>query len=259
MNYTLITGASGGIGLELAYLFAKDGHNLILVARSGDKLASIKDELERTYGISAQTAVIDLSEKGAADELFKLTEENGFKIDNLVNNAGFANWGAFLDSDWDRQQRLMTLNSENLVRLTYLYGRAMKAAGAGRILNVASVAAFCAGPYMSLYYASKSFVVSFSQAVHEELLKTGVTVTCVCPGPTVTDFEKRAEMKNSRMFTFFRPASAKSVAKRSYRAMQKGKPLVYHSYVTKLGNIASRLLSRRIGRKFAKFINGKDT
>lgn len=255
--YTLITGASGGIGKEFAELFAKDGHNLILVARNEKKLLSVKKKLETRYGIRIVVIVLDLSKQNAAEKLHAYTAQKQYVVDHLVNNAGFGDWGEFLKADWERQNEMIQVNLLALMRLTYLYGRDMKKKKKGRILNVASVAAFCAGPYMSVYYASKAFVLSFSQAVHEELKQYGVSVTALCPGPTKTGFEAAACLKNSKMFTLLPVESAKAVAKCGYKSMQKGHPLAYSGLVTQWGNVASRIVSKRVARKFAKQINGK--
>lgn len=255
--YALITGASGGIGKELAELFAKDGHNLILVARNEKKLIGVKKKLETRYGIRVVVIVLDLSKQNAAEKLHAYTTQKQYVVDHLVNNAGFGDWGEFLEADWERQNEMVQVNLFALMRLTYLYGRDMKKQRKGCILNVASVAAFCAGPYMSVYYASKAFVLSFSQAIHEEAKKYGVSVTALCPGPTKTGFETTAQLKNSKMFTLLPVESAKAVAKCGYKAMRKGQPLAYSGLVTKYGNVASCIVSKRIARKVAKQINGK--
>lgn len=257
MEYTLITGASSGIGLELASLCAKKKQNLILVARSGNKLQEIKTELERKYAVHVECFAIDLSKPNSAKELYDKTADAGYDVTILINNAGFGDHEVFLDSDWQRQQAMVQLNITTLMQLTYLYGNDMRDEGTGRILNISSVAAFSAGPYMSIYYATKGFVLSFSLAVAAELKGSGVTVTAICPGPTKTGFESAADMKNSKMFTQFFPQTAKSVAKCAYRAMMKGKPLVYHSKATKLMNVGSRLTSRKFAAGFAERINQK--
>lgn len=257
IKYTLITGASGGIGYEFARIFAKEHHNLILVARNIDKLKHIKLELESKYKIIVRVFVIDLSKKDAANELYKKVKEENLCVDHLVNNVGVGDWSEFLDSNWNRQYDMVQLNITSLMQMTYLFGNDMKENGKGHILNLSSVAAFSAGPYMSIYYASKGYVLSFSQSIAEELKDTGVKVTAYCPGPTATGFEKEAKMKNSKMFTFIKPANAKSVAEYGYKKMIRGKMVVYHSLFTNVSNIMSRILPRSIVRKFAGIINGK--
>ena len=257
MAYALITGGSGGIGLELARIFAANGHNLILTARNENKLQGIKTELQETYPIEVQIISRDLSVKDSAGDLHTETVKKGFRVDYLVNNAGFGDHASFLASNWDRQNEMVQLNITALMQMTYLYGNDMKQNGFGRILNLASVAAFSPGPYMSNYYASKAYVLSFSQAVNMELKGTGVTVTALCPGPVATDFEKNAHMRNSRMFTKLGVASAANVAACGFRAMNKGKPCVYHGTAVKLMNIGSRLSTRNLTARFAAWVNGK--
>lgn len=257
VTYTLITGASGGIGYEFASVFAKNQHNLILVARNQDKLQQIKTEFESKYGISVIVFSIDLSKRDAADELHEKTKKAGYQINNLINNAGFGDWAVFLDSNWDKQYEMVQLNITALMQMTYLYGNDMRKNGIGHILNLSSVAAFSAGPYMSIYYATKGYVLSFSQSVSEELRGTGVKVTAYCPGPTSTGFEKAAEMKKSKMFTFMKPAIPKEVAEYGYKKMMQGKAVVYHGFFTKMANIGSRIVPRSIGAKFAGVINGR--
>lgn len=175
MGYALITGASGGIGRELAALFAADGHDLVITARSQERLDMIKTKLEQRFGVHVVTFAIDLSEANAPKKLHDFTTSQGIAVDHLVNNAGFADWTDFLDADWNRQNEMMQLNMHALAELTYRYGRDMRANGHGRILNISSVASMMAGPYMAMYFASKAFVRSLSEAVSHELRGTGVT------------------------------------------------------------------------------------
>lgn len=253
MTYTLITGASGGIGMELAYLMAEKGHNLVLVARSEDKLNKIKTELEEKYKVDVMVVSADLSKTGSVGEVYEKTK--GLTVDILVNNAGFGDCAAFLDSDWKRQRDMIELNVCALMEMSYLYGNDMKKAGKGKILNIASIAAVCAGPYMSVYYASKSCVLSFTQAMAEELKGSGVTVTALCPGPVETGFEKAANLENSKMFTYFKPASAKAVAKHGYDAMMKGRVVVFHGIMVKLINAAAKIAPRLFARKITCAVN----
>ena len=256
MGYTLITGASGGIGCELAKEFARNGHNLILVARNEQKLGELRAELETNFGVDVLVAARDLAVPDAAAALYAETQKQGLAVDTLINNAGFGDAAPFLESDWARQSEMVQLNIVALMQLTYLYGREMKAAGEGKILNLSSVAAFLAGPNMSVYYASKSFVLSFSQAVAEELRGSGVTVTVLCPGPTKTGFEQAAQMKNSTMFTFMKAATPRAVAQKAYRAMMAGRKVVYHSPQTYLVNLGTRIAPRSLAAKMARKING---
>lgn len=255
MTYTLITGASGGIGLELAKEFAENGHNLIISARSRDKLEKLKEELEKEYKIKVEVFAADLSDENNRNRLYSYTKSNGLDVDILVNNAGFGDSNDFLHTPWERQKNMVELNISALIHLTHLYGNDMKDRGKGKILNLSSAASFSAGPYMSVYYASKGFVLSFSQALHEELKGSGVTVTALCPGPTVTGFEKSAGMENAKMFHVFGVETAKAVAKCGYKGTMKGKAVVYHGKITHWFNIISRLTPRSFARKHATKLN----
>jgi len=250
----LITGASGGLGLEFAKLCAAKRYNLVLVARNESKLNALKSELEEQYQIEVSVYAADLSRKYAALDVFRYTSEHEIDVDVLINNAGFGDSGTFADSDWSRQYEMVQLNVVALMQLTHCYLKPMLKKGSGKILNMSSVAAFSAGPYMSIYYATKEFVRSFSEAVAEEVKGTGVTVTAFCPGPTSTGFEKAAQMKDSKMFS--KSANAKDVAKAGVKAMEKGRTLSYHGAFTKFMNIASRIVPRSVARKFSKKMNG---
>ena len=221
----LITGASGGIGYELAKLFARDGSNLVLVARSSDKLVQLATELERAYKIRATVVAADLAHADGPAQVFAATQQAGIDVDVLVNNAGFGQFGFYVKTDLEEELGQIQLNIASLTHLTKLYARPMVERGRGRILNVASTAAFQPGPLMAVYYATKAYVLSLSSALSNELRGTGVTVTCLCPGPTTTEFHKRAAMDLSNIMKapFM---DAKTVAEIGYRAMLKGKPTV---------------------------------
>ena len=255
MAYTLITGASSGIGLELAKEFAKHGHNLILAARTGSKLEALKVELENTYPVKVETFAADLSIEEERNRLFAYTQSAGIDVEILVNNAGFGDSNAYLDTSWERQKNMVELNVLALMHLSHLYGNDMKKRGTGKILNLSSAAGLSAGPYMPIYYASKAFVLSLSQAMYEELSGSGVTVTALCPGPTATGFEKSAGMENAKMFHTIGTETAESVARCGYKAVMKGKAVVYHGKITHGFNIASRLLPRSFVRKRAITMN----
>lgn len=254
-TYALITGATGGIGLEFARIFAKEKHALILVARNGERLGEIKTLLEADYGIQVEMIVCDLANDNAPEQVFRHTEEKGWRVDILINNVGFGDHNCFFDTAWERQKNMIDINIMALAHLAHLYGRKMRENRLGKILNVASVASFCAGPYMSVYYASKSFVLSFSEALSEELSPYGVTVSVLCPGPVKTGFEKNAGLEDSKMFKILLVSDPVSVARAGYRGLMKGKTLVYHGFVTKVGNIFFRLIPRALSRKLAKYIN----
>jgi short-subunit dehydrogenase len=221
----LITGASVGIGRELAKLFAKDGYNLVLVARNGARLSQFADELQRQFGVSAKTVAMDLASATAPQSLFDQLARENTAIDILVNNAGYGKMGTFADVPLEESLGQIQLNINALTHLTKLFLGPMIERKSGRILNVASTAGFQPGPLMGVYYATKAYVISFSEALANELSGSGVTVTCLCPGATDTEFQKRAGTEDSLLFKL-RPMSAKTVAQDGYRGLMKGKPLV---------------------------------
>lgn len=249
----LITGASGGLGLEFAHLCAQNGYDLVLAARNENKLNQIKKELEEKYHISVSVFAVDLSKKDAALDLYRFTKEHDLSIEILINNAGFGLAGSFMDTDWQRQYEMVQLNIVALMQLSHCYLKDMTVKGKGRILNLSSVAAYCAGPDMSVYYASKAFVKSFSEALSAETEGTVVTVTALCPGPTATGFEKAAAGKQITMFRH--AANPASVAKAGYRAMMAGKPLCNPGVLPKLMNLGARISPDFITNRIAKKMN----
>ncbi len=250
----LVTGASGGLGLEFAKLCAEDGYDVVLVARNEKKLNQVKRDLESEYKINAYVCLADLSAVDAAEDVYRYTVEHELKIEVLINNAGFGDAGAFHERDWKKQYQMVQVNIVALMQLTHLYTPGMINRKCGYIMNLSSVAAFCAGPYMSIYYASKEFVRSFSEAVADEVRGTGVTVTALCPGPTATGFEKAADM-GDKSTMFRKAASASEVAQTGYSAMKKGKTLCYVGSFTKLMSFGTRFVSRKFARKYATKMN----
>ena len=218
----LITGASGGIGLELARRFAKDGYNLVLVARSGEALGAAAGILSQQFRVEAVPIACDLGGIGAGATLAQTLAERRISVDVLVNNAGYGAATAFAQSDRDDQLGMIDLNVRALVELTHIYWPAMLKSGRGGVLNVASTAAFQPGPLMAVYYASKAFVLSFSEALWEEARGTGVHVSCLCPGATESAFHGRAGSDKIRLFRTGLMSAAK-VARLGYRAFQAGK------------------------------------
>lgn len=259
MNKTaLITGASCGIGLELAKIFASKGDDVILVARNEEKLIKIKKYLEEKYHISAWVYPKDLTAPNAASELYGEITSAGHQVDYLINNAGFGDNHKYLHAEWETHKNMVKLNILALMELCYLFGRAMYNRGNGKILNIASIAAFSGGPYMSVYYASKAFVLSFSEALAEEFKEQNVTVTCLCPGPTITNFGKAADSEKANMFKYLGPTTPEEVAKVGYRAMMKGKTVHYHGANAKAMALLCRLSPRKLNAKFSKFMNDTD-
>jgi uncharacterized protein len=222
----LITGASGGIGYELAKLFASDQYNLILVARSGDKLNLIASELRKQFSVTVKTMALDLAADRAVTSLFEHLEGEGLAVDVLVNNAGFGVFGDFAEMAEEDVLGQVELNVTALTHLTRLFLPSMIARGEGKIMNVASTAAFQPGPLMAVYYATKAYVLSFSEALGNEVAGTGVVVSCFCPGATDTGFQKRAGMENSRLFKKIGAMNAERVARDGYRGLMAGKTLV---------------------------------
>ena len=229
----LITGASGGIGYELALLLARDRFDCILVARSRDKLDELAARLESEFRVKTLVVARDLSKPTAVDEIYEEVSAASMSIDVLVNNAGFPVYGRFVDTDWQAELDMLQVNVVALTALTKLFVRGMVERRNGRILNLASTAAFVPGPLMAVYYASKAYVLSFSQALANELQGTGVTVTALAPGPTRTGFQKRGVMEDSRLVRG-QIADAKSVAAAGYRGMMRGKTIVIPGFSNKL-------------------------
>jgi short-subunit dehydrogenase len=242
----LITGASGGIGLELAKLFARDAYNLVLVARNADKLAQVKTELEKRRGVTVRTIARDLSDPTSPHDIFTELDTTGVQIDALVNNAGYALFGPFAEAAEQEVLDMLQVNIMALTHLTRLFLPSMLARGQGRILNLGSTAAFLPGPLMAIYYASKAYVLSFSEAIAEEVKGTGVTVTVLCPGSTETGFQKRANMENSRLVANRRLPDAASVARAGYKAMIQGKTLEVPGLGNNMVPLMARLAPRRL-------------
>jgi len=246
----LITGASSGIGAELARLCAKDGHPVILVARRSDRLAALAESLGREYGVPARVIAADLSDPTACESLHRQTA--GEPVAILINNAGFGLRGAYTDTDWEAESRLIQVNITALAHLTKLFAADMVKRGAGRILNVGSTAAFVPGPFMAMYYASKAFVVSFSLSVANELQGTGVSVTVLCPGPTHTEFTQVAGIADSRLFQGS-AMTAEEVAREGYAAMLEGRPEIIagarNRWMMLLTRLAPRTMLARLTRR----------
>ena len=247
----LITGASGGIGYELAKLFARDHHNLVLVARSSDKLSQVAAELS-AFGATVQTFPLDLAASPAPKFLFDQLQQANINIDILVNNAGFGAFGEFAQMSNEEILGQINLNITALTELTRLFLPAMLARHSGRIMNVASTAGFQPGPLMAVYYATKAYVISFTEAIANEVRHSGVTVTCFCPGATHTGFAKRAGNDKSRLFKKLGAMSVDKVALDGYRAVMEGRSLaisgVHNWIVAQSTRFAPRKLVTAISR-----------
>ncbi len=239
----LVTGASSGIGLELARLFARDGYRLVLVARGQDALERVAEELRRQHGATVTIVPMDLAVPGAGERLVAEIRRRDCAIDILVNNAGFALYGPFAQTDWNTELQMLRVNIEALTTLTKLLLPEMLVRKRGKILNVASTAAFQPGPLMAVYYATKAYVLSFSEALHEEVRGTGVTVTALCPGMTRSGFQARAGLERSRLLKVGMMEAA-TVARAGYRGLMRGKPVVIPGLKNKLLTFLVRLTPR---------------
>lgn len=254
----LITGASFGIGLELARIFAREGYNLVLVARSADKLRQVASELEKSHGTRSLILAIDLTEPGSPAYVLDQTTRADLEVDVLVNNAGFGQYGLFVENNLEECLRQIQLNITTLTHLTRLYlpgmiERAKTGGRIGRILNVASTAAFQPGPLMAVYFATKAYVLHFSEALANELHGTGVTVTCLCPGATNTEFHKRAKATGMRLLKLG-SMDARTVAEDGYRGLIAGKPVVISGFKNWLVAQSVRLSPRRLVTAIARKI-----
>jgi uncharacterized protein len=247
----LITGASFGIGLEFSRIFAREGYNLVLVARSPDKLRQLASELEKAHGTRSLILATDLTQPGAPAYVLDQTTRADIQIDVLVNNAGFGQYGFFADNDLEDCLRQIQLNVTTLTHLTHLYLPAMIERKNGGILNVASTAAFQPGPLMAVYFATKAYVLHFSEALANELDGTGVTVTCLCPGPTATEFQKRANATGVNLMKFG-AMNAHTVAEDGYRALIAAKPVAISGFRNWLLAQSVRLAPRRMVTAIAR-------
>jgi uncharacterized protein len=242
----LITGASGGIGEALARTLAQHGYNLILVARTMSKLEALGAELIAKNGVEAVSIASDLSAFDASEKLIADLEARGLNVDVLVNNAGFGEYGEFATGDPIKQQQMISLNILTLTMLTRHLLPKMLERKFGRVMNVASTAAFMPGPLMSVYYASKAYVLSFSEALSEELLGSGVTVTALCPGPTESDFQARAAMEDSKLFKGKTLMTSREVAEQGVAALERGQRVIIPGLMNQIQAQASRFLPRAI-------------
>lgn len=250
MKYTLITGASGGIGMELARVYAEEANNLILVARSGDKLKELAVELESQYGVVVHPFACDLSHPEEAKKLVYWTREKGYEVETLINNAGFGSYGEFHKSNWKNEQEMLQLNIMTLMYLTRAYLPSMVFRGRGGVLNVASVAGFAPGPRMANYYASKAYVLSFTEALAGELRKTKLKIAALCPGPVQTGFQARSKMDMSKraVKAVYQGISAKEVARYAYDRYQAGEVVILPGTMTKVASILSRVAPKKVVR-----------
>jgi hypothetical protein len=250
----LITGASGGIGYELAKLFARDRHNLTLVARSADKLAQVAKELE-TAGVRVKTVPLDLTDSPASKFLFDQLQRESVAVDILINNAGFGAYGEFAQMSEAEIIGQIRLNITALTELSRLFLPPMIERRFGRVMNVASTAGFQPGPLMAVYYATKAYVISLSEAIANEVRNSGVTVTCFCPGATDTGFAKRAGNDKTRIFKRAGVMSADKVALDGYRAVMEGRTLAISGAQNWLVAQSTRFAPRKLVTAISRWVS----
>lgn len=246
MATALITGASNGIGLELAKVHAAKGDNLVLVARNRSKLNELKADLEQQFNINVYTIGKDLSVPNAAQEVYDETTQQKIQVDYLINNAGFGDFGLFVEGDWNKELQMINLNITTLTHFTKLYLQDMVKRSSGKIMNVASTAAFQSGPTMAVYYATKAYVLSFSEAVDNEVREKGVTVTTLCPGATESGFQAVAAMEESALVKGRKLPTSKEVAEYGYKAMMNGKTVAIHGFMNYIMANSVRFLPRAL-------------
>ncbi len=250
----LLTGGTSGIGYELGKIFSKNGYDIIIVSRNGNALKKTADALSSQYANSVRWLATDLSQTSSTREIFEKMQKENIAIDVLVNNAGIGFYGDFAEVDIEKHLRLLQLNVVALTMLTRLFLPAMTKRNQGKILNIASTAAFQPGPHMAVYYASKAYVLSFSEGLASELAHTGVTVTALCPGPTKTGFENESGLNRSKVFTRLSPMSAERVANAGYQALMQGKPLVIPGFRNALLAFGNRIVPRKFASQVSKYM-----
>ena len=250
MATALITGASAGLGAHFALALAKQGHDVILVARREDRLQQIAEHVRARHGVAAHAIRADLGKKSAATKLAQTVAERGLAVDMLVNNAGFGARGAFAELDGAMQARMIDLNCRALVELCHAFVPLMLERRTGAILNVASTAAFQPGPWMAVYYASKAFVLSFSEALHEEVKARGVRVSALCPGPTRTEFAGIAGMTDSALFERFAGTPERVVAD-GLKALVGNRAVAVSGAANRMMASAIRFTPRGLARRIA--------
>lgn len=251
-----ITGASGGIGYEFARLIAADQIDLVLVARNHDKLQRIKTELENTYKIRVDILPKDLSQPNAAREVYEVVKN--MDIEMLINNAGFGEFGEFIHTPWLKESQMIQLNITTLTQFTKLFLPQMVARKGGFIMNVASTAAFQPGPLMAVYYATKAYVLSFTEAIAEEVKDSGVKITALCPGPTESGFQSTAHMEDSKLVKNKKMPSAQEVAQYGYESLKRGKVVAVHGLQNKILANSVKFFPRNLVSSMVKKMQEKD-
>lgn len=254
MKTALITGASTGLGADFAKILAGQRINLILVSRNKERLQELSHKLTKAHNVTCHVIATDLAEPGSAKKLIEEVNSRKLQVDILINNAGYGLWGPFAESDFSEMSGMIQLNVNTLTELSRLVLPNMIANKSGRILNVASTAAFQPGPWMGVYYATKAYVLSFGEALAEELKGSGVSVTTLCPGPTKTEFFDRAKVGNVRLRKFLF-ADSMACAKNGIDAMFQGRAVVVDGVMNWVVTLTARILPRATMRRVAGLIN----
>lgn len=254
----LITGASNGIGLELAKIHASKGGDLVLVARNKSKLDELKTELEKQFNISVYTIGKDLSATESAQEIYDETNRQNIQVDYLINNAGFGDFGMFTDTDWNKELKMINLNITTLTLFTKLYLQDMVKRKSGKIMNVASIASFQPGPTLAVYCATKAYVLSFTEAISNEVSDKGVSIIALCPGATETGFQAAGGLDESKLFKDKKLPTGKEVAEYGYSSMIKGKTVAIHGIMNYLLSNSIRFIPRALVLKVSRKMLDKD-
>ena len=247
----LVTGASSGVGFEFAKILANDGYDLVIVSQNSEKLDQARSDIANEYDVNVVAIVKDLSKDNSAEEVFQIVNNQGMTINTLINNAGFGDHGRFNETNWGKENNMIHLNIIALTRLTKLFLPKMIESKDGKIVNVASTAAFQAGPFMSVYYATKAFVLHFSEAIANELKGSGVTVTALCPGGTKSGFQDASNVNGIRLIRNGKLATPKEVAEYGYQSMLKGKSVAIHGFKNKVMAFLVRLAPRKVSSDMA--------
>lgn len=255
MNYCLITGASKGIGAALAQICAKEKNNLVLIARSAELLNQQAKEIQSTYQVNVETIACDLANPETPHYIVGIIKEKGIRISTLINNAGLGTCGPFVGTSSEKIVQQIQVNMQALTLLTHLLLPDMIRQGHGRILNIASTAAFQPGPYMAVYFGTKAYVLSFSEGLRHELRGTGVTITTHCPGPTDSAFAAEAGNDKTMLFAMGTIASSEAVALHAYTSMIRGKAIAVQGWSNKMTVFLVPFLPRWLTQRIATFLN----
>lgn len=250
----LITGATAGIGYELAKLYANDGRNLILIARDEEKLEKVKEKLSAIYNINVYSIALDLSSDNFCEKVLDFVDKKNLSVDILINNAGVGSFGYLNEIEMEKELKLIDVNIRALTELTKAFLPNMIEHGYGGIMNVASTAAFCAGPKMAIYYASKAYVLNFTEAIYEELKGKGIKVSCLCPGPVATSFQDKAGIKK-KQYAKKSLMTSKSVAEVAYKSFNNGKLIIIPGFKNKLIVAVNKFIPRSLSRKIILMMN----